>query len=95
MRTKLYKISCACCGCEVVATNWLKKYCNECREIVRREQSRQSMNKSNQKKKVKYGTPSKSIRDIIKEVDAYNKEHGTSLSYGQYVLMTEGVNGNN
>lgn len=95
MGVRVYKISCERCGCEVITTDWRKKYCDLCREDVRREQAKSIWAKAKRKRLNKRTAPDKTIREVIQELETYNKEHNTRLSYGQYVFMTEGVNGNN
>lgn len=34
--------------------------------------------------------PQKTINEVMKELTEYNREHNTHLSYGQYILLTEG-----
>lgn len=41
-------------------------------------------------KKKKRVPSGKSIREILVELEVYNKEHGTSLTYGQYIELIEG-----
>ena len=91
MTKQTYKISCERCGCEIVTTHHLQRYCTRCRADVRRETQRKACRRYKNKRVVNH----KSVNEIIKELNAYNKEHNTSLTYGQYMLILEGVNGNN
>lgn len=53
-----------------------ERLCPECKKI------KESKKKPKQKAK-----SNKSILQITRELKKYNKEHGTRLSYGQYVLL--------
>ena len=77
-------LTCNRCGKEFTHWNANKSYCDECSEIMKRERSRKSMQKKRAKK---VSTQTKTIREVLQELTEYNKEHGTSLSYGQYVLI--------
>lgn len=57
------------------------KYCPECRRELRH-----SIASARPK-----STPKRSIGEIVAEVTAYNKEHGTHLTYGKYVEKFETV----
>ena len=51
--------------------------------------SERSENKKRKKFRAenKYIKPAKSIRQVIKEMEEYNKANGTKLTYGQYICM--------
>ena len=87
MAKNTYYIHCFKCGREFEHTNEAKKYCPECDKQIRRERSRKCM----QKKRTKASCEIKTLREIERERRAYNEEHGTYLSYGQYVNMIEGA----
>ena len=81
--------------------NGNQRYCRECLRDRKREIDRtyeaKTKAKSKQKRKItatlrsKYA-PSKTINEIVREVNAYNKKHGTHLTYGKYVeKMTLGL----
>lgn len=52
--------------------------CKKCKKWVAEE-----------KRKEKAKKPC-SITDVMRELDEYNKKHGTRLSYGQYMTLTSG-----
>ena len=79
----LYYITCFKCGCEFTHTNEAKKYCPECDAQIRRERSKKCMQKKRTKSKLRF----KGLHEVVAEVKAYNQEHGTLLSYGQYVAL--------
>lgn len=62
--------------------------CPECRlehkKIINRENYRRK------KGKLYKTEPTKSINEIMRELKAYNKNHGTRRTYGQYVSLVEG-----
>ena len=86
MSKNTYIIHCFKCDREFEHMNEAKKYCPECEKQIRRERSRKCMAKKRAKTNIK------SLSEIERERRAYNEEHGTCLTYGQYVNMIEGVN---
>ena len=71
-----YKHVCSVCGVRFTSTSRHSEYCSaECSEYGR-EQKRRAYRKSRSLEP---------LLSICREIDAYNKEHGTRLSYGQYV----------
>lgn len=66
-------LQCPICGCEFETAASNVKYCPGCR-------------KKPKKVPVKV---SKGLADILRELDEYNRTHGTFLSYGKWVLMNE------
>ena len=83
--------TCIVCGGEFMG-GWNAKYCEHCKA---------SQNDTD-KPKVWQGRPQvitfkkkkqnsgKSIREILAELEAYNREHGTKYTYGQYIELIEG-----
>ena len=66
--------------------------CPKCRQERQRLLKRENYIR---KKERKYGENSlKTIREIMRELKAYNQEHNTHLSYGQYVSQIEGRQAN-
>lgn len=62
------------------------KRCPECQAKRTKE-----INKINYlKRRNKYNKSLKDINEIVREVEAYNKEHNTLITYGKYVAMMEG-----
>lgn len=86
MQKQNYYLRCFNCNREFTYTSDAKKYCPECDKEIKRERNRNFM----RKKRAKPSVEVKSIREILIEMENYNKEHGTHLSYGQYVLMIDG-----
>jgi hypothetical protein len=68
------------------ATRGDQKYCPDCREF-RFDDIRRHRRKLRAEKK-KRG-PIKTIDEIIHDADEYNRKHGTSYTYGQYVMKLE------
>ena len=62
--------------------------CPECRKEHAKEYRRQ------RKEGIYKRTPSKTLNEIMRELQVYNREHNTKLTYGQYVLKVEGVQAN-
>lgn len=78
MKQKLFDLKCAECHKMFRNPDENEKICPDCRRI--RE------NKKITKKKVK---ANKSIWQTTRELEKYNKEHKTRLSYGQYVALVD------
>ena len=76
MKQKLFDLRCAECHKVFRNPNENERFCPECKKI------KESKKKARQKVK-----SNKSILQITRELKKYNKEHGTRLSYGQYVLL--------
>ena len=78
MKQKLFDLKCAECGKIFRNPDENERLCPECKKI------KESKKKPKQKAK---SIKSKSIWQITRELEKYNKEHGTLLSYGQYALL--------
>ena len=85
MTKRNYRLQCFRCNKVFYYTSDAKKYCPDCDIEIRRERTRKCM----QKKRAKPSIEIKTISQVLREMKAYNEAHGTCLSYGQYVLMTE------
>ena len=78
MSMKLFDIQCAECHKVFRNPDENERFCPECKKIK----------ESKKKAKPKVNTNKiKSIWQITRELEKYNKEHGTLLSYGQYALL--------
>ncbi len=75
------------CGNYFDYSSSLKKYCPECDAELRKERSKKCMQKKRAKNTVKF----KTLTEVMRELKAYNEEHGTHLTYGQYISMCEGA----
>jgi Zn finger protein HypA/HybF involved in hydrogenase expression len=75
MKIKLFDLKCSDCNKFFRNPDENEKICPECRRI-----------KEKKKPKVNYG---KSVNQILKELEKYNEEHKTRLSYGQYVALVD------
>lgn len=76
MKQKLFDLKCAECHKVFRNPDENERLCPERKKI------KESKKKPKQKAK-----SNKSIFQITRELKKYNKEHGTRLSYGQYVLL--------
>ena len=83
LNNKEVYLTCLHCGSEFIHKNDAKKYCPECDIKIKRERNRKSMAKKRAKSKLKF----KELPEVVADVEAYNKEHNTKLSYGQYVAL--------
>ena len=78
MKQKLFDLKCAECHKVFRNPDENERFCPECKKI------KESKKKPKQKAK---SIKSKTIWQITRELEKYNKEHGTLLSYGQYALL--------
>jgi tRNA(Ile2) C34 agmatinyltransferase TiaS len=84
--------TCIECGQLFIAYGHKALRCPECRKKVAREQIKDSKShwlRTRKSKKATYRPPM-TISEVLKELEMYNKVHGTRLSYGQFVLILEG-----
>ena len=76
MKQKLFDLKCAECYKVFRNPDENERFCPECKKI------KESKKKARQKAKT-----NKSILQITRELEKYNKEHGTRLSYDKYVAL--------
>lgn len=90
---KPIQVICVDCGCEVTAYSTKALRCDECRAAHLRRSKAVSQAKYRStnyiKAKAKKTTPHLTIGEVLKAMERYNKEHGTHLSYGQFVQKME------
>ena len=90
----LIEISCEDCATVFLAKSKRKRRCPEC-ELLRRKETHKAWmesTKSNNTPRTKKAPrrrfgDNKDVHPILRELNRYNREHGTHLSYGQYVLL--------
>ena len=59
--------------------------CSDCKKWLQSK----TKGKAGRKPRVyKTKKPKKSIAEVMNEIEAYNRENGTHLSYGQYMVLT-------
>lgn len=75
MKQKLFDLKCADCHKIFRNPDENERFCPECKKI-----------RENKKPKPK---AKKSVLQITRELEKYNKEHKTRLSYGQYVALVD------
>lgn len=80
MKQKLFDLKCVECGKIFRNPDENERFCPECKK------TKEGRKKA--KPKVK-AIKSKSIWQITRELEEYNKEHKTRLSYGQYVALVD------
>lgn len=80
MKQKLFDLKCAECHKVFRNPDENERFCPECKKI------KEGRKKPKQKAK---SVKSKSILQITRELEKYNKEHKTRLSYGQYVALVD------
>ena len=80
MKQKLFDLKCAECHKVFRNPDENERFCPECKKI------KEGRKKPKQKAK---SVKSKSIYQITRELEKYNKEHKTRLSYGKYVSSVD------
>lgn len=85
---KLKQFNCIDCGCTFMAYSTRALRCQECRVSAKKEATKvwQSCHKGKRRKArhLEY-CPEKTIRETLQELEKYNAEHRTHLTYGQFV----------
>ena len=91
---KEIKKTCIDCKCEFIAYGSQALRCPECKKehLRRSKAASQSWYRSVEykKAKAKKKPPKMTIREILKEMDKYNKKHKTHYTYGKFVALLEG-----
>ena len=88
---ELIELICIDCGCIFTARSKAAQRCPEC-NLEHRKKNKQGYaenfksTRTVRKKKHK----AKSITQVLRELETYNKEHGTHLSYEKYVELMAG-----
>lgn len=78
MKQKLFDLKCAKCHKVFRNPDENERFCPECNKI-----------KESKKKASRKAKSIKSILQITRELEKYNKEHRTMLSYGQYISSVD------
>lgn len=83
---------CIFCGTEFEFTHPNQRYCDDCKEIRRRQAWEESYKLQRLKKMVHDRTLQeeyslKLTNEVIRDINDHNRFHGTDYSYGQYVGM--------
>ena len=82
---KPVEITCIDCGVVFIAYSNKALRCEKCRKIAKRKTNAQWMAKSRNGVNLIY--PKMTIREVLRELEIYNKENGTHLSYGQFIAI--------
>lgn len=84
---KLPNKFCPICDEEFEPTSASQIYCHDCRK--NRNADIQAYIREQKKKGKPTRVRPKSIKRILRDLEQYNKQHGTLLSYGQYVALLD------
>lgn len=76
MKQKLFNLRCAECYKVFRNPDENERLCPECKKI--KESKKKAKSKAN-----------KTILQITRELERYNKEHRTMLSYGEYIALVD------
>lgn len=77
---------CSVCGTLFETTGKSAKYCPECRIWKKKEMSANSR-KAMRARRAHQQIKSTTINDVLRELEEYNKRHGTCYTYGQYMVL--------
>ena len=80
MKQKLFDLKCAECHKVFRNPNENERLCPDCKK------TKENKKKARQKAK---STKIKTVLQITRELEKYNKEHRTMLSYGEYVSSVD------
>lgn len=80
--------TCGQCGAEYYTNSPRKRLCQKC-EKENRQRNIKNTNEQFKVYKPRKKPTGKSIYQVIREIEKYNKEHKTMLSYGQYVALVD------
>lgn len=87
-KMRSFIMTCEVCGSEFTCRQHNAKYCPGCKEDAYNEKQVQWRKRARAKRKsVKVKQEFKSINEVLADIEAYNKKHGSNLSYGQYIAM--------
>lgn len=80
-------VTCSWCKKDFQPTAANQKYCHDCRTKHGKEiKAYYEATRIRKRRVLKVKPlPKKTIPDIVRDIMAYNKKHGTHLTYGQYV----------
>jgi DNA-directed RNA polymerase subunit RPC12/RpoP len=85
-----YRYICIDCGTEFFSASHQALRCEKCRVTAKRKQKEEWKKKANKKHRIPRALPPrKSLMQVLRELEKYNKENGTYLSYGQYIAIIE------
>ncbi len=76
METKIYVKRCTYCASEFESSSRNARVCPVCRSFVAPVHTARKTRKR-----------AKSLNDFCREVEVYNRQNGTHLTYGQYSLL--------
>lgn len=85
----MVELQCIDCGKTFNARTRRTKLCDKCRQEHFRETKRRCR-RTAALKKHRPRLPKRSLQQICRELEEYNKIHRTALTYGKFVCMTEG-----
>ena len=83
----MFKKNCLHCGKEFRPLIGTQMYCcRSCYELANKTRAKIYTRK---KREERAARKNHTLDDTLKELDKYNEENGTRLSYGQYVIMRD------
>ena len=81
--------TCLICGKEYTANAYNTKWCKDCVTIGRKKRNA-DCRKRRKNAAIIRNKPYTNINDVLRQMEAYNKEHNTCLSYGQFIQIKNG-----
>lgn len=84
-----YIKTCIECGKEYTAGQHNTKWCKDCVVIGRQKRDAECRKRRRNATKA-HDKPKTTIYDVLAQLDRYNKEHNTNLSYGHFIQIKDG-----
>ena len=85
--SRIYELTCINCGQTFKAHAPTALRCDECKQERTRKQHKAYMARRRKSAELIF---KKTLNEIMRDLKAYNSEHNTHLTYGQYVSKFEG-----
>lgn len=92
MAKKYREFKCTVCGKAFKSTGTHAQFCPECRPGIKAERTREYNRtcwdvKKRKERKKRVLAEIQSINEVMRELEKYNKSHGTCYTYGQYTAL--------
>lgn len=81
----MFKKNCLHCGKEFRPLIGTQMYC--CRSCYELAKKKRAEIYNRKKREERAARKNRTLDEILKEIEEYNKKHGTFISYGQYMSM--------
>jgi len=85
-------VTCKYCGKEFIQPNhhWGQCYCSDaCRNEAKKIHNQRYKNRIKRERKMMEAMRHTDLSNTVREIEKYNQENGTSLTYGQYISLRD------